>query len=291
MQQKEEIQAQRDAIVEQKNEIEKQRDIAEKQRDQISVQKQKITDSIEYASKIQAAVLPPSQLVHKVIPNAFIMLRPRDIVSGDFYWVRKVNNQAVVAAVDCTGHGVPGAFMSMLGTSLLNEIVDKGSFTDAGDILNQLRESVKNALHQNQEYGESTSDGMDCALCIIDFDKRKMQFAGANNPLYIFRNQQLIEYAGDRMPIGIHLLVEEQFKNHTIDLEPDDMLYIFSDGYYDQFGGDKGRKMYSRNFKQNLFEIHTYPVQEQGSLLETIFDTWKGNQRQIDDVLVMGIRI
>jgi serine phosphatase RsbU (regulator of sigma subunit) len=219
------------------------------------------------------------------------MFRPRDIVSGDFYWMRKVNNQSVVTVVDCTGHGVPGAFMSMLGTSLLTEIIDKGNFTDAADILNKLREKVKYALHQTSDYIESTTDGMDCALCIIDYDNNKLQFAGANNPLYLIRQNELIEYDGDRMPIGVHLIVEENFTNHTIDLVKNDMLYIFSDGFYDQFGGDKGRKMFTRNFKQILMDIHALDIEKQRKELESKFDEWKGTTRQIDDVLVVGIQI
>jgi len=291
LQQKEEIAAQRDAIGLQKEEIEKQRDIAEKQRDKITEQKQKITDSIEYASRIQAAVLPPEQLLKAVLPEYFIFFRPRDIVSGDFYWVSKDENQAIVAAVDCTGHGVPGAFMSMLGTTLISEIVAKKQFNNAAGILNQLRGMVKNALHQTGAIDDSTSDGMDCALCMIDFEHRKLQFAGANNPLFIIRNNELIEYEADRMPIGVHMLEEVPFTNRLIELQTDDMLYLFSDGYYDQFGGEKGRKLLTKNFKDILLQVHQLDMPKQNLEMERQFNQWKGDNRQIDDVLVIGIRV
>jgi len=291
LQQKEEISAQRDAIGEQKDEIEKQRDVAEKQRDQITLQKQKITDSIEYASRIQSAVLPPEQLIKSVLPNYFIMYRPRDIVSGDFYFVRKSGNKAIVAAVDSTGHGVPGAFMSMLGSSLLAEIVSNNQFENAAGILEKLRENLKNALHQTGSNDDKTSDGMDCALCVIDYEKNMLDYAGANNPLIIIRNDEIIEYEADRMPIGVHLIKEEPYTNHKIDLQTNDMLYMYSDGYYDQFGGEKGRKLFTRNFKGYLMDIHKLPVDEQKTKLEKMFDEWKGSQRQIDDVIVVGLRI
>jgi len=291
LQQKEEISAQRDAIEEQKNEIEKQRDIAEKQRDQIASQNNKITDSIEYASRIQSAVLPPESVIKEIVPSYFIMYRPRDIVSGDFYFVRKAKNKTVVAAVDSTGHGVPGAFMSMLGTSLLTEIVSNEQFENAADILEKLRENVKSALHQTGGDDDKTSDGMDCALCVIDYENNVLDFAGANNPLVIIRNEELIEHNGDRMPIGVHLIKEEPFTNNRIALQSNDMLYMYSDGYYDQFGGEKGRKLFMRNFKGYLMDVHKFPVQEQKQKLEQFFDAWKGKQRQIDDVIVVGLKI
>jgi serine phosphatase RsbU (regulator of sigma subunit) len=212
-------------------------------------------------------------------------------VSGDFYFIRKANDKVVVAAVDCTGHGIPGAFMSMLGMSLLNEIVDKHEFTDAAGILHKLRENVKNALHQTGGKEDTTSDGMDCALCIIDFNNKNLDFAGANNPLIIIRNNELIEYHGDKMPIGVHVWEEKPYTNHTISLQNEDMLYMFSDGYYDQFGGEKGRKLFTKNFKAYLLEINKLPTDKQKEIIERKFDDWKGNYRQIDDVIVMGIRV
>jgi serine phosphatase RsbU (regulator of sigma subunit) len=291
LQQKEEISAQRDAIEEQKNEIEKQRDVAEKRGDEIASQNQKITDSIEYASRIQSAVLPPLAIMNAILPSYFIMYRPRDIVSGDFYFVRKAKNKTVVAAVDCTGHGVPGAFMSMLGSSLLTEIVGKELFENAADILERLRENVKNALHQTGGNDDKTSDGMDCALCVIDYENNYLDFAGANNPLVIIRNEEMIEYNGDRMPIGVHLIEEGAYTNHRIELQANDMIYMYSDGYQDQFGGDKGRKLFIRNFKQYLMDVHKMPPAEQKIQLEALFDAWKGNYKQIDDVIVMGLKI
>ena len=181
--------------------------------------------------------------------------------------------------------------MSMLGTTLLNEIVDKEQFTDAADILNKLRTKVKSALHQTGDFNDSTTDGMDCAVCIFNDGSDQMQYAGANNPLYLIRDAVLTEYEADRMPIGIHLLEEEPFTNNVIELVKGDLIYIFSDGFYDQFGGENGRKMFTRNFKQMLIDIHQLEIAEQQKELEQRFDQWKGNYRQIDDVLVIGMKV
>lgn len=253
-------------------------------------QKQKITDSIEYASRIQNAVLPPERIQKEVLTNHFVMFRPRDIVSGDFYWMTRVKNYSVVAAVDCTGHGVPGAFMSMLGATLFNEVVNKTEWKTAADILNAVREQIKLALHQTDDES-STSDGMDCALCVIDYEAGKMQFAGAHNPLYQIRNKELTEFEGDRMPLGVYMLQESPFNYTEIDIQKGDCYYIFSDGYCDQFGGSKGRKFFTRNLKQLLVDVNPLDLQEQKLKIEQTFDDWKGEHRQIDDVVVVGFKI
>ena len=277
-------------IIMQNEEIEQQRDYVTMQRDQIAEQKEKITDSIEYASRIQTAMLPPENICNELLPKHFIMLKPRDIVSGDFYWVKKVGNRVIATAVDCTGHGVPGAFMSMLGSTLLEQITANGQFNNAADILEQMRQSVKTALHQDDTY-KSQSDGMDCSLCIIDFERHTLQFAGANNPLIIVRNGELIEIEADKMPVGIHVFEEEPFKNNDFELCDGDKLYMFSDGFADQFGGETGRKLMMKNFKKLLLETSTTPINEQQNILNQKFNEWKGDYRQIDDVLVIGIEI
>ena len=293
--QKEEIQAQRDAIEEQNHEIEAQRDLATQQRDQISIQKRKITDSIEYASRIQNAVLPPVEYVNKILPEHFILFKPRDIVSGDFYWITQIPNKdnkgtkTVVAAADCTGHGVPGAFMSMLGISFLNEIVNKNELTRANEILNLLRENVKTSLHQTGRFDEP-ADGMDIALCIIDNETNQLQYAGAHNPLYLIREGELSEIEADKMPIGISVFKEQSFTNNEIQLEKDDVIYIFSDGYADQFGGENNRKFLSRNFKQLLIDNHKQSMENQKEILDNNFVQWQGKNKQIDDVLVIGLK-
>ena len=275
-------------ILEQKKEIEIQRDIA-------TAQKKKITDSIIYAQRIQNAVLPPMSIIEKALPEHFILYKPRDIVSGDFYWMTEKENFVVIAVVDCTGHGVPGAFMSMLGVAFLNDIINKTTFNrhfrtlTANEILNQLRDYVIDSLHQSDSASEN-KDGMDISLIILDFEKLHMQFAGAHNPVYIIRNNEMIQLAGDPMPIGIYETSDASFTNHEIDLEEDDLVYLFSDGYYDQFSGAKGIKMMSANFRKYLMEIHQKPLTEQKELLETYFNTWKGKRDQMDDVTILGFK-
>jgi len=283
LEQKEEIMAQRDAIEVQKNEIEKQHDILE-------VQKKKITDSISYAARIQQAVMPPEEQKNSVIPNHFILFKPKDIVSGDFYWMTEIDGKSIVATVDCTGHGVPGAFMSMLGTSLLTEIVNSRQWNDAADILNELRTKVKKALHQTGSKNEAR-DGMDCTLCIIDYKAMQVDFAGAYNPLYIIRQGELIEQKSDRMPIGVYARGEKPFTNHNIQLQADDLMYTFSDGYHDQFGGEKGRKLLAKNFKQLLLDNSHLPMENQKEVLDSHFENWRGNYNQLDDVLVIGVKV
>ena len=247
-------------IIEQKQEIEKQRDIVTKQ-------KTKITDSIYYAQRIQKAVLPPIQKIEKVLPEHFILFRPRDIVSGDFYWMTHKDGIVILAVADCTGHGVPGAFMSMLGVAFLNDIVNKMTFNMhvrsliANDILNELREKVIQSLHQSGKPTEN-KDGMDIGLCVIDFEHKQLQFAGAHNPMYIIRKGELMQVAADGMPIGVYR-TDKSFTNQEITLEQNDLIYLFSDGYYDQLGGEKGYKIFSSNFRNFLLEIHQNSLAEQ----------------------------
>ncbi len=281
-----------------KKKIEEQRDIAYKHR-------KEILDSISYAQKIQQAVLPSSQLADDILLEHFIFYRPRDIVSGDFYWMKKLNNFVAVVAADCTGHGVPGAFMSMLGSSFLNEIVTRRSLDSAAQILNRLRAKVKKSLHQEGKEGEQ-KDGMDIALLIIDNETLELQYAGAYNPLYIIRPKaginildenldvdsryELIHLKADRQPIGIHL-AEKEFTNHQFQLERGDSLYSFSDGYVDQFGGETGEKFKTKRFKELLMSVQGKPMLEQKTVLEQAFVKWKRDLAQIDDVLVMGIKV
>ncbi|MBI9067688.1 MAG: tetratricopeptide repeat protein [Salinivirgaceae bacterium] len=261
-----------------------------KQNEEIEKQKEEITDSIRYAKRIQSAILPSNDWVNENLPEHFVLFRPRDIVSGDYYWMNKVDNKIILVAADCTGHGVPGAFMSMLGVSFLNEIVNKNNTTQPSLILNQLRNQVKRTLSQTGKEGEA-KDGMDIAVCLLDQDTMKLQYAGAYNPLYLFRNGELIETKGDKMPIGIYIREKESFTNHEIDLEPGDTFYIFSDGYADQFGGPNGSKFKSRPFKSLLQSIQSKTMAEQWEILETTIDDWRGEIDQIDDMIILGIRI
>jgi len=267
-----------------------QRDEIGLQRDEIVVQKQEITDSIQYAKRIQNAILPPKDFVSKIIPNHFILFKPRDIVSGDFYWITQKDNKVILAGIDCTGHGVPGAFMSMLGYSYLNEIANNYKITKASLILNRLRNYIKTALRQTGKEGEA-KDGMDMALCVLDLETLSLQFSGAYNPFYLIRNKKLSEIKGDKMPIGIYINEKKSFTNHEQILKKGDVFYIFSDGYTDQFGGEKGGKFKSRPFKDLLLDIHGKPMNEQKEILNTTLENWKGTNAQVDDILVMGFRI
>lgn len=290
-QQKEEIEAQRD-------QLEIQRDYVIQQRDQIQQQKKEITDSIHYARRIQRAVLPPDEYINHILPEHFIFYLPRDIVSGDFFWVAQKNNQLIAVVADCTGHGVPGGFMSMLGIAFLNEIVNKFEHIKANQILNELRLMVIKSLKQTGKRGEA-KDGMDIGACIIDSQKQSLQYAGAHIPLYLVRKNnddteqkyRLVQIKPDRMPISIHKKAEKSFTNRTIHFEHNDTIYMFSDGYVDQFGGSKGRKFLAKNFKKLLTGIQDVPMNEQKAILEEQFQRWKGEHRQIDDILVMGIRL
>lgn len=277
-------------VKERTEEVVKQKEEIEQQRDEIADKNRSITDSIEYASRIQTAVLPSNDFAEEILPEHFILFRPRDIVSGDFYWMTKKDNLLVVIAADCTGHGVPGAFMSMLGVSFLNEIVNRHEINSAGAILTQLRADVKKTLGQEGKEGEA-KDGMDIALCIVDLEKMKMQYAGAYNPLYLYRNNELIEVKADRMPIGIYVKEKDSFTNNEIDLQKGDVFYIFSDGYQDQFGGEEGSKFKTKNFKKLLLEIHQKPMEEQREILDTTIDEWRGEWEQIDDIIILGVRV
>jgi serine phosphatase RsbU (regulator of sigma subunit) len=256
----------------------------------ISYQKQQITDSIKYASRIQKAVLPPEEYITGILPQHFILNIPRDIVSGDYYWTTQRANESIIAVADCTGHGVPGAFMSMLGIAFLNEIVNKSASTESHEILGQLRNNIMGSLHQTGREDEA-KDGMDIALIIINLKSRMLQYSGAHNPLFLIRDKKLREVKADKMPIGISARYDKPFSNHKIQLQKNDMLYIFSDGYLDQFGGEQKKKFGYRRFRELLLEIHLKELQEQKELLVKTFTGWKGKYDQIDDILVMGIRV
>lgn len=284
-QRNEEIRAQRDEIEDKNVLITEQRDIALKQ-------KQEITDSIQYAQRIQEAVLPDKQMFVNDISDYFILFKPKDIVSGDFYWMTKADGKLIVVAADCTGHGVPGAFMSMLGVTFLNEIVNKDRVLQANKILDKLRNKVIDSLHQKDR---ETKDGMDIALAVIDPSKNEMQYAGAYNSMYLIEseneNKEIKKIAADRMPIGIHLKMDKEFTNHVIRYKKGDVIFMFSDGYMDQFGGEKGRKLKSKRFQELLLTVHEKPMAEQKNILDNFLSKWKGDLEQLDDILVIGLKL
>ncbi len=258
--------------------------------EKLSYQKNQITDSIEYASRIQNALLPPESYRNELLPEHFVFYKPRDIVSGDFYWFYEKGDYICVAAVDCTGHGVPGAFMSMLGNAFLQEEINEARQLHADKILNGLRERVKKALHQTGKQGEA-KDGMDLALVIIHRERLELRFAGAYNQLFIIREGKLKVLKGDRMPIGIHHFEKESFTQHVLQLQEGDQLYMFSDGYVDQFGGEEGHKFRMQQFKEVLLAVSHLSMKDQKERLEERFCSWKGDKEQIDDVLVMGMKV
>lgn len=278
-------------LKEHKNELIVQRDTVTAQRDKIAGQRREILDSIQYAKRIQKATMPNADEMRMILYDHFIFFRPRDIVSGDYYWATRKDNKSVAVVADCTGHGVPGAFMSMIGISFLNEIVLKREIKTASEILNELRTNVKFVLSQTGTIGEQR-DGMDMSLCIIDYEAMELQYAGAYNSLYLIRKGELIEHKADRMPVGIYIHGREKdFTNHVISLQHDDMLYTFTDGYVDQFGGENNSKFKTSPFKQLLTRISTTPTEHQRESLIETHDQWKGAGFQLDDILVMGIRI
>lgn len=249
-----------------------------------------ITDSINYAKNIQEAILPKMVNIESAFPDSFVLFKPRDIVSGDFYWMAQKDKRTFIAAADCTGHGVPGAFMSMLGSAFLNEIITNNpDDIKANEVLNLLRDNVIDSLHQTGGEGES-KDGMDIALCIIDWEEKKLEFSGANNPLYLMRNNVLNEIKGDKMPIGYHVR-RDPFKNHELDVFVGDTIYIFSDGFADQFGGPKGKKFKYKPFKKLFVEINAKSMKEQHNILEYTLNNWQGKHEQLDDVIVIGIKL
>ena len=306
-------------ILQQKEEISTQRDEIEGQRDLVTIQKNKIeeihkevTDSINYAKRIQEAVLPISISAREILGSHFILFHPKDIVSGDFYYVTKVKNWLIVAVADCTGHGVPGAFMSMLGISFLNEIVQKQEINKASQILNELRKEIINALQQKGNSGEQ-KDGMDMSLLAIDSKSNNAQWAGANNPLWVVKSKkfiklesnkvekekldelstfdfQLEEVKPDKMPIAIYEKMDS-FTNHELQLQKGDCIYLMTDGYEDQFGGLKGKKFLSKNLKQLIVANCQLPMIEQNENLEKTLVEWIGEGEQIDDITILGIKI
>ena len=271
-------------------EVVAQKEEIEQQKEKIAAQNEEITSSIQYASRIQTALLTPTDQINRIFPENFILYLPRDIVSGDFYYITQAGKLKVSVVADCTGHGVPGGFMSMLGISFLTQIIGTKTDLKANEVLNELRNLVITALHQTGEIGGS-KDGMDIAIYIIDEETQTLQFAGANNPLILIRNNELTHIKGDKMPIGIHLRGELSFTNNVIQIQKGDVIYTFSDGYVDQFGGEDGRKFMIKHFKELLLEIHHKPMSEQRQILDETLKNWHGNTPRIDDVVVMGVRI
>ncbi len=280
---------QKNELIEKQNiEITEQRDVAREQRDRIAVQKKEIMDSIIYARRIQKAILPNIEMIKESLQHFFILFKPRDIVSGDFYWESRVDDEIIVIAADCTGHGVPGAFMSMLGVTFLNEIVNSKKITQPGKILDLLRDKVIHSL--NQKHDNPLRDGMDISVINYNFGTKQVHFAGANNPLFLIHDGELSEIKADKMPIALYDKMVS-FSNKNIELHEGDCLYIFSDGYVDQFGGPKDKKFMKKRFKKLLLDNYQKPMTQQKEILDKAYEEWKGDGEQVDDVLVIGLMV
>ena len=271
--------------------------ITQKQKEIIEKQNEKIVDSITYAQRIQQSVLMEETEIQNFLPDCFIYFQPKDIVSGDFYWCSKINDKIIIAAVDCTGHGVPGAFMSMVGNTLLNQIVNEKQITMPSEILRLLNIGVYDALHQEKEEALSR-DGMDTALCCIDLKKNEVQFAGAQNPLYILSDNEVIVIKADKQGIGgegsifkIANPIKREFTNHIIPIRKDMSIYLFTDGYMDQFGGIDNKKFGIQRFKDLLLGSQHLDMQKQKKIIADAHKSWQGSTPQIDDILVIGVRI
>jgi tetratricopeptide (TPR) repeat protein len=261
------------------------------QKEVIEIKNKEILDSIYYARRIQRALLASDNLLKKNLPEFFVLYKPKDIVSGDFYWATEISeSQFILAACDCTGHGVPGAFMSLLNISKLNETINERKITRPDLILNNVREEIIKALSA-EDAEEKSRDGMDAVVCSFNFKDLKLQFAAANNPVIHIRNNEMTDHKADKFPVGAHQGELKPFTLKETDLQKGDCIYMFTDGFADQFGGDKGKKMMSKNFKDLLVAVSSKPMNAQKTELEKAFESWKGMHEQIDDVLVIGVRV
>ncbi|MDQ3048518.1 MAG: SpoIIE family protein phosphatase [Bacteroidota bacterium] len=278
-------------VIERTEEVVRQKEEIETKNQELEVLYKHVTDSIKYAKRIQEAILPPDSLVKRVLPNSFVLYKPKDIVSGDFYWIDEKYGKTMFAAVDCTGHGVPGAFMSIVGYNILKHVVNNNNFTNPALILDSLNEGVSETLHHGHE-ASAAKDGMDLSFCTIDFNTLELQYAGAYNPLYLIRNGELMQTKADKFPIGLFLGEEKKkFTNHSIQLQKGDCVYIFSDGYADQFGGPNGKKFMANHFRELLLEVHKHPIDKQKEVLNRTIEEWRGPLDQVDDILVIGVKI
>jgi serine phosphatase RsbU (regulator of sigma subunit) len=268
--------------------------IIETQHNTIHQKNKEITDSIRYAHKIQTAMMPLKHEFASYFKESFVLFEPKDIISGDFFWITTRNEKIIFATGDCTGHGVPGGFMSMLGVSLLNEIINEHDLTEPALILSRLRKKVITALRQKGLSGEQ-QDGMDMTICVIDKQEMTLHYAAANHVFYIIRKNEydfdINEYKGDKQPVGIFGKELKPFRQHLINLKPNDVIYAFTDGYADQFGGPKGKKFKYTQLKDLLLSIQNLNLEEQEEIIKRKFIAWKGNLEQVDDVCLIGIKI
>ncbi len=248
-----------------------------------------LTDSLVYAKRIQEALLPSELYFRRHFKDAFILFRPKDIVSGDFYWIGSKGDKIFIVAADCTGHGVPGALMSMIGINIIEKTISELNIETPSQILGVLNKSLEQTFSREKNLGTIIRDGMDVSLCVVDKNRRKLEYAGAFLPLYHIRNNSLHEIKPDKLIIGMNPEGEE-YHNHEIEIMEDDIFYLFSDGYADQFGGNENKKFMYRRFRYLLLTIHSFPVKDQKAILEDNFRTWIGLNDQVDDIMVIGFK-
>lgn len=287
--------AETERILEQKvkertEEVVKQKDEIESQNQRLEELYKDVTDSIRYAKRLQYSILPPAERVKEICPDTFVLFKPKDIVSGDFYWFEKMGKKSYAAAVDCTGHGVPGAFMSLVGANGLNAAVREHHTGKPGLILDELNAFVSESLNKGSEDND-VRDGMDLALIAIDYEKMQLEYSGANNPLYIIRDGEFMITKADKFAIGSFEPGAKQYNNKIVELQKGDQIYLFSDGYADQFGGKKGKKFLYKTFREELLRVHQEDPETQRKELNNTIENWQGDYAQVDDILVIGIRI
>ncbi|MEW6469484.1 MAG: SpoIIE family protein phosphatase [Bacteroidota bacterium] len=265
--------------------------LIEQQKRVVEEKNKDITDSIRYAKRLQSAILKPENNLAMCFEENFVLFKPKDIVSGDFYWFEKFGKRSLVAAADCTGHGVPGAFMSIIGCNLLSQAVNEYAITQPAAILNSVNKGLSKVLQQRSDE-PSVKDGMDIALCAFDPEKMTIEFAGAYNPLWIVRNGQVIELKADKFPVGAFVGKEVRlFTNQEVQVQKGDMVYMFSDGYADQFGGPQGKKFKYSRMRQMLTDNCKKPMKEQREVFNRVIEDWKDQLEQIDDILLIGVKI
>jgi serine phosphatase RsbU (regulator of sigma subunit) len=282
-----------------KNYRQKKKDhsIISEQKNILFEKNREITDSITYAKRLQDAILPPSSLIDEKLPNSFIVFQPKDVVSGDFYWMESINDLTIFAVADCTGHGVPGAMVSVVCSNALNRAVKEFKLIEPAKVLDKVRELVIETFRTGTKTGEvnieDIKDGMDISLCVLNTKTYELEYSGANNPLWILRkgNIEIEEIKADKQPIGVYLSDKKPFTNHKVKLNTGDSIYLFSDGFADQFGGEKGKKLKYKPFKNILISIRDKSLNEQHDHLIKAFDNWKGEMEQIDDVCIMSVKI
>jgi len=270
-------------------ELAKSKEIIEEKHEEVLLQKKEITDSINYARNIQRAFIPTEEQFNSYFKDSFVYFKPKDIVSGDFYWAYQKDNLLFYATADCTGHGVPGGFMTMLGLSFLDDIIESKATTNPASALNLIRDKIVNTLKQSGNIGEN-KDGMDITICCIDKTKNELTYSSANNSIYLIRNSEITIYKGDKQPCGFYH-ENKPFTSHTISLNTNDCIYTFTDGFADQFGGPKGKKFRYKQFEEILLNNVNDSFFIQKNKLSSALESWKGDLEQVDDILVIGIKI